>query len=67
MLTTKQASKRVFITYCSTTNTLFTHTAKTKPKNISIYTADYFVKNAAANVVAQFFKMPALYTLRKKT
>jgi len=67
MLTTKQLAKNSFITYCSTSNTLFIHNSKTKPKNISMHTAQYFVKNAAAHQLKKFFALPALYTLRKKT
>jgi len=67
VLTSKQIARNIFVTYCSTTNTLFTHTAKTKPKNVSMHTAEFVIKNAAAQQVKDFFKMPALYTLRKKT
>jgi len=66
VLTSKQIARNVFVTYCSTTNTLFTHTAKTKPKNVSMHTAEFAIKNAAAQQVKEFLKMPALYTLRKK-
>jgi len=66
MLTTKQVAKNSFITYCSTSNTLFVHTSKTKPKNISMHTADTFIKNAAVQQVKKFLALPSLYTLRKK-
>ena len=67
MLTTKQVARNSFITYCSTTNTLFVHSSKTKPKNISMHTAEFVVKNAAAQQLKKFFALPALYNLRKKT
>ena len=67
MLTTKQLNAKTFVTYCSTTNTLFLHKQKVKPKNVAFATADFAIKNAAAQQVKKFFALPALYNLHKKT
>ena len=64
MLTTKQIARNVFLTQCSTTNTLFAHSAKIKTKNVSKQTA-YVIQQQF--VKQQFKQLASVYNLNAHT
>lgn len=64
MLTTKQLARNIFLTQCSTTNTLFVHSAKVKTKNVSKQTA-YVVQQQF--VKQQFAQLASVYNLNAHT
>ena len=66
MLTTKQLARNVFLTYCSTSNTMFKHCKKTKAKNVSANTVQALQRNVSAQLVQQYKALPALYNLFAK-
>ena len=67
MLTTKQLARNVFLTYCSTSNTMFKHCKKTKAKNVSANSANVKVKrNVSAQILQQYKTLPSLYNLFAK-
>ena len=66
MLTTKQLARNVYLTYCSTTNTMFKHCSKTKAKNVSANNVQAVKRNVSAQVVQQYKLLPALYNLYAK-
>ena len=66
MLTTKQLAHNVFLTYCSTSNTMFKHCSKTKAQNVSANTVKAVKRNVSAQVVQQYKLLPALYSLYNK-
>jgi len=65
MLTTKQIARNMFITQCSTTNTLFAHKAKVKPKNVSKHTA-FAINNKYLLTQSQFNMLASTYNLNKQ-
>lgn len=66
MLTTKQLARNVFLTYCSTSNTMFKHCSKTKAKNVSANTVQSIKRNVNAQLLQQYKMLPALYNLYSK-
>ena len=64
MLTTKQIARNVFLTQCSTTNTLFAHSAKVKTRNVSKQTA-YVIQQQF--VKQQFAQLASVYNLNAHT
>jgi hypothetical protein len=66
MLTTKQLARNVFLTYCSTSNTMFKHCSKTKAQNVSANTVQAVKRNVSAQVLQQYKLLPALYNLYSK-
>ena len=67
MLTTKQLARNVFLTYCSTSNTMFKHCSKTKAQNVSTTTVQSIKRNVNAQLLQQYKALPALYNLYSKT
>jgi len=66
MLTTKQLARNVFLTYCSTSNTMFKHCSKTKPQHVSTTNVKAVKRNVSAQLVQQYKMLPALYNLYNK-
>ena len=66
MLTTKQLARNVYLTYCSTSNTMFKHCSKTKAQNVSTTNVQAFKRNVNAQLVQQYKLLPALYNLYAK-
>ena len=66
MLTTKQLARNVYLTYCSTSNTMFKHCSKTKAQNVSTTNVQAFKRNVNAQLVQQYKLLPALYNLYSK-
>ena len=66
MLTTKQLARNVFLTYCSTSNTMFKHCSKTKAQNVSANTVQSIKRNVNAQLVQQYKMLPALYNIYNK-
>lgn len=64
MLTTKQIARNIFLTHCTTTNTLFAHSAKVRTKNVSKYTA-YVIPQQY--VKQQFAQLASVYNLNAHT
>ena len=64
MLVTKQIARNVFLTHCTTTNTLFAHKAKVKTKNVSKQTA-YVIQQQF--VKQQFAQLASVYNLNAHT
>ena len=64
MLTTKQLARNVYKTYCSTSNTFFTHDSTVKPAEVCTQTCS-IKRNPTAEAVAQFLALPSLYLLKK--
>ena len=66
MLTTKQPARNVFLTYCSTSNTMFKHCSKTKAKNVSTTNVQAVKHNVSTQVLQQYKALPSLYNLFAK-
>ena len=66
MLTTKQLARNVYLTYCSTTNTMFKHCRKTAPQHVSITNVHAVKHNVSAQVLQQYKALPSLYNLFSK-
>ena len=62
MLTTKQLARNTFVTYCSTQNAFFLHCKKTQPKKVNSVTCAV-AKHATQQQLADFFALPALFSL----
>jgi len=64
MLTSKQLAHNYYKTYCSTTNTFFTHDSSVKPAEVCTQNSSV-KRNPTAQQVAQFLALPSLYLLKK--